>query len=156
MLSQQEPESWLWGAANILRGKTAGQDYKTYILPLLFFKRLCDQHDYEAEKKLDGMVREPGVALDEAPRAALRRSSNLHRFSIPDGCHWRDVVLAADAIGQALDTATRGSDKIPGLAGANDKLRGVSTVSWNPLTPAAPAAEPPAASGVTHTHAPFR
>jgi type I restriction enzyme M protein len=156
MLSQQEPESWLWGAANILRGKTAGQDYKTYILSLLFFKRLCDQHDHEAEEKLDGMVREPGVALDEAQRAVLRRSSNLHRFSIPDGCHWRDVVLAADAIGQALDTATRGSDKIPGLAGANDNLRGVFTVSWNPLTPAAPAAEPPAAGGVTHTHAPFR
>ena len=135
MLSQQELESWLWGAANILRGKTAGQDYKTYILSLLFFKRLCDQHDYEAEEKLDGMMRETGVALDEAQRAVLRRSSNLHRFSIPEGCHWRDVVLAADAIGYALDRATRGTEKCPGLAGANEELRGVFTVSWNQLAP---------------------
>jgi hypothetical protein len=29
--------------ANILRGKTAGQAYKYYILSLMFYKRLCDQ-----------------------------------------------------------------------------------------------------------------
>ncbi len=33
-LTQQQLEAHLWGAANILRGKTAGQDYKTYILTL--------------------------------------------------------------------------------------------------------------------------
>jgi len=31
------------GAANILRGKNAGQDYKNYILSLMFYKRLSDQ-----------------------------------------------------------------------------------------------------------------
>src|ERR1039457_4138850 len=41
-LTQQELEAYLWGAAKILRGKTAGQDYKTYILTLLFFNRLSD------------------------------------------------------------------------------------------------------------------
>ena len=34
-LTQQQLEAHLWGAANILRGKTAGQDYKNYILSLL-------------------------------------------------------------------------------------------------------------------------
>lgn len=135
MLSQQELESWLWGAANILRGKTAGQDYKTYILSLLFFKRLCDQHDFEAEEKLDRMVEETGIVLDDGQRAVLRQSSNLHRFTIPELCHWKDVALAADAIGHALDRATRGDDKCPGLAGANEDLRGVFTVSWNQLAP---------------------
>lgn len=33
-LTQQQLEAHLWGAANILRGKTAGQDYKNYILSL--------------------------------------------------------------------------------------------------------------------------
>ena len=41
-LTQQQLENHLWGAANILRGRTAGQDYKTYILSLMFFKRLTD------------------------------------------------------------------------------------------------------------------
>ena len=42
-LTQQPLETHLWGAANILRGKTAGQGYKNYILSLMFYKRLCDQ-----------------------------------------------------------------------------------------------------------------
>ena len=31
-LTLRQLEAHLWGAANILRGKTAGQDYKNYIL----------------------------------------------------------------------------------------------------------------------------
>ena len=41
-LTQQQLEAHLWGAACILRGRTAGQDYKNYILSLMFYKRLCD------------------------------------------------------------------------------------------------------------------
>ncbi|MBA3513012.1 MAG: type I restriction-modification system subunit M N-terminal domain-containing protein [Pyrinomonadaceae bacterium] len=48
-LTQQQLETHLWGAANILRGKTAGQDYKNYILSLIFYKRLCDQWENEAD-----------------------------------------------------------------------------------------------------------
>ena len=33
-LTLQQLEAHLWGAANILRGETAGQDYKNYILSL--------------------------------------------------------------------------------------------------------------------------
>jgi type I restriction enzyme R subunit len=53
-LTQQQLEAHLWGAANILRGKTAGQDYKNYILSLMFYKRLCDQWDNEADEAIAG------------------------------------------------------------------------------------------------------
>lgn len=33
-LPQRQLEAHLWGAVNILRGKTAGQDYKNFILSL--------------------------------------------------------------------------------------------------------------------------
>jgi type I restriction enzyme M protein len=33
-------ESWLWEAANILRGPVDAADFKTYVFPLLFFKRI--------------------------------------------------------------------------------------------------------------------
>ena len=33
----------LWEAANILRGPVDAADFKTYIFPLLFFKRIADQ-----------------------------------------------------------------------------------------------------------------
>lgn len=41
-LSQRELESHLWGAATLLRGLIDASDYKQYIFPLLFFKRLSD------------------------------------------------------------------------------------------------------------------
>jgi hypothetical protein len=41
-------ESHLWEAANILRGPVDAADFKTYVFPLLFFKRLSDVHDIVA------------------------------------------------------------------------------------------------------------
>lgn len=40
-ISQSQLESYLWGAATLLRG----YDYKQFIIPLLFYKRLCDVYD---------------------------------------------------------------------------------------------------------------
>ena len=44
-LSQKELESYLWGGATLLRGLIDASDYKQYIFPLLFFKRLSDVWD---------------------------------------------------------------------------------------------------------------
>lgn len=41
-LGQQALESYLWGAANLLCGLIDAGDYKQYVFPLLFFKRLSD------------------------------------------------------------------------------------------------------------------
>jgi hypothetical protein len=40
-ISQQQLESYLWGAAVLLRGTIDAGDYKQFIFPLLFYKRLC-------------------------------------------------------------------------------------------------------------------
>lgn len=47
-LAQQQLEAHLWGAANLLGGKTAGQDYKNSILSRMFYTRLCDHWENEA------------------------------------------------------------------------------------------------------------
>ena len=41
-LTQQQLETWLWKAADILRGAVRNERYGSCILPLLFFKRLSD------------------------------------------------------------------------------------------------------------------
>ena len=46
-------ESHLWEAANILRGPVDAADFKTYVFPLLFFKRISDAHDEEYQAALD-------------------------------------------------------------------------------------------------------
>jgi type I restriction enzyme M protein len=71
-LTQQQLEAHLWGAANILRGKTAGQDYKNYILSLMFYKRLCDQWENEANEAIAELERQQGRAFTEAQKAVFR------------------------------------------------------------------------------------
>ncbi len=49
-ITQQQLESYLWSAAVLLRGTIDAGDYKQFIFPLLFFKRLCDVYDEETVK----------------------------------------------------------------------------------------------------------
>jgi type I restriction-modification system DNA methylase subunit len=42
MLDIKTLETWLWDAACSIRGPIDASKFKDYILPLLFYKRLCD------------------------------------------------------------------------------------------------------------------
>ncbi|MDF1597090.1 MAG: class I SAM-dependent DNA methyltransferase [Acidimicrobiia bacterium] len=95
-LSQQELESYLWGAANLLRGLIDAGDYKQYVFPLLFFKRLSDVWDAEYHN-----------ALAETGDEVYARSTADDRFNIPDGAHWSDVRNASRDVGRALLNAFR-------------------------------------------------
>ena len=46
-IEQLQLEQWLWGAANILRGPVDASDFKAYIFPLLFLKRISDVFEEE-------------------------------------------------------------------------------------------------------------
>ena len=46
-ISLNQLESHPWEAANILRGPVDAADFKSYVFPLLFFKRISDVHDEE-------------------------------------------------------------------------------------------------------------
>lgn len=93
-ISLSELESHLWEAANILRGSPVDRtDWKSYILPLLFFKRICDVWDEEHE----AMLAEYGEDF-----------ADEHRFQIPEKCHWRAVRAAPRNVGTALANAMRG------------------------------------------------
>ena len=121
-------EAHLWGAAQILRGKTAGQDYKNYILSLMFYKRLCDQWEWEADDAIAEQERQQGRVFTETEKAIFRKRGE-HRYAIPDGSRWGDVKAVSANIGEALTRATRA------VADANDELRGVFTVDWNQPVP---------------------
>lgn len=96
----QQLESHLWASANILRGPVDAADFKTYIFPLLFFKRICDVWDDEYQE----IVGESG---DEQ----LACFPESHRFQIPKECHWNDVRSKAANIGTALLHAMREIEK---------------------------------------------
>jgi type I restriction enzyme M protein len=94
-------ESHLWEAANILRGPVDAADFKTYVFPLLFFKRICDVHDDEYRAALEEFSGDEESAL----------FSENYGFQIPVHCHWRDVRAVTTNVGQALQTALRGIEQ---------------------------------------------
>lgn len=100
-MNTKELEAYLWGAANILRGLIDAADFKQYIFPLLFFKRISDVWDEEYQAALE----ESGGDLDYAE---FREN---HRFQIPKGCHWEDVRKKTTNVGAALQKALRGIEK---------------------------------------------
>ena len=82
----------LYEACNILRGPINQDEYKTYVIPLLFFKRISDTYDEEtalAEEEYGEDV----VDFDE---------DELHTFMIPNGCHWDDVRMTSENVGVAI------------------------------------------------------
>ena len=96
-MNQQALEKYLWGAATLLRGTIDAGDYKQYIFPLLFYKRICDVYDEEFEtalKESDGDREYAGFA-------------EHHRFQIPKGAHWNDVRETTVNVGMALQEAMR-------------------------------------------------
>jgi len=127
-LTLQQLEAHLWGAANILRGKTAGQDYKNYILSLMFYKRLCDQWECEADDAIAEQERQQGRAFSDKEKSVFRKRDE-HRFRIPDGSRWGDVKAASTNLGEVLTKAMHT------VANANDELRNVFTVDWNQPAP---------------------
>ena len=85
-------ESHLWESANILRGPVDASDFKTYIFPILFFKRISDVYDEEYRNAFDSF----GMDVPES-----------HRFEIPLGCHWNDIRAVGENVGVALQNAVR-------------------------------------------------
>src|SRR5829696_3194952 len=100
-LSLSTLESHLWEATNILRGPVDAADFKTYIFPLLFFKRISDVYDEE----IDGALEESGGDM------VFALFPENHRFQIPENCHWKDVRAKSTNIGHALQQAMRGMEQ---------------------------------------------
>jgi type I restriction enzyme M protein len=94
-------ENHLWESANILRGPVDAADFKSYVFPLLFFKRVSDVHDEEHAVALNEFVGDVQAAL----------FSENYSFQIPNGCHWSDVRKVATNVGQALQSALRGIEQ---------------------------------------------
>ena len=113
-ISQRELESYLWGAAVVLRGLIDAGDYKQYIFPLVFLKRISDVYDEEHATTMEIYGDDDLADLPEN-----------HRFAIPDGCHWDDIRSVTQNIGAAVLRAMRAiesanPDTLPGVFGDGD------------------------------------
>ena len=106
-------ENWLWDAACSIRGPIDAPKFKDYILPLLFYKRLCDVYEDEI-KRLAEEFRD-----EETAKTLARSDRKLIRFHIPDQYTWREIRKVTTNLGERLTLALRE------IAKENSKLQGV-------------------------------
>jgi len=100
-LTLSQLEQYLSKAAWILKGPVDASDFKVYIFPLLFFKRISDVYDEEYRLALE----ESGGDVEYASLP------EMHRFEIPERCHWKDVREQTVNVGQAIEHALRGIEQ---------------------------------------------
>lgn len=100
-LNLSQLEQYLSKAAWILKGPVDASDFKVYIFPLLFFKRISDVYDGEFRQALE----ESGGDKEYASLP------EFHRFEIPEGGHWLDVRETTTNVGLAIENALRGIEQ---------------------------------------------
>lgn len=105
----EELETYLWGSAEYLRSSIDAGNYKQYIFPLLFFKRINDVYDEETKN-----------AIKEHGDISVFDEDEIHKFIIPEGCHWNDVRDVSEDVGVALVKAFKEIEKVNG-----SKLEGI-------------------------------
>ncbi len=99
--SSQMLYSHLYEACNILRGPINQDEYKSYVTPILFFKRISDVYDEER-----------AIALEESDNdLELAAFPENYSFIIPDGCHWQDVREKSENVGKAIVDAMNGIER---------------------------------------------
>ena len=114
-ISQPELESYLWGAAKLLRGLIDAGDYKAYIFPLVFLKRISDVWDEERAVALAGYNGDEELAAQP----------ENYRFAIPADAHWDAIRSKSQNIGAAIRKAMRSieaanPDALTGVFGDGD------------------------------------
>lgn len=96
-LTLSQLEQYLSKAAWILKGPIGASDFKAYIFPMLFFKRISDVYDEEYQTALE-------ESDGDEDYAAL---PEFHRFVIPAGSHWNDVRETTSNIGLKIEQCLR-------------------------------------------------
>ena len=100
-LTLSQLEQYLSKAAWILKGPVDASDFKVYIFPLLFFKRISDVYDEEYQNAL----------TDSEGDAEYASLPEFHRFILPEGCHWKNVRETTTNVGVAIEKALRGIEQ---------------------------------------------
>lgn len=99
--TSQKLFSHLFEACNILRGPINQDEYKSYVTPILFFKRISDVYDEETQEALE-------TSGGDEEFASFAEN---HRFIIPENCHWNDVREKTHNIGSAIINAMTGIER---------------------------------------------